>query len=239
MTPSTAPIVELDDVHKIYGGGETAHAALDGVTLRIEPRAFVSLLGPSGSGKTTLLNLVAGLDVPSRGRVALDGHDLGTLSDRTLSDLRLRILGFVFQSWNLIPALRVADNVALPIEFLGATRTAVRRAVAEALDRTGVTRRARSYPGELSGGEQQRVAIARAIVSRPRILLADEPTGNLDTHAGRVVLDLLRSLNATDGTTIVMVTHNLFAATYGDRTLELRDGRIVRDVASARESSGA
>lgn len=226
------PIIQLTEVRKTYGAGDQASVALAGVTLRIMPGEFVSLMGPSGSGKTTLLNLIAGLDVPDRGQVLVSGHDLGTLRDHQLADLRLRAVGFVFQSFNLIPSLTVADNVAWPLEFSGLGRSEVRERVAEALERTGVARRERRHPGDLSGGEQQRVAIARAIAPRPRVLLADEPTGNLDSHTGRLILDLLRSLNEGDDVTIVMVTHNTFAAAYGDRTLELEDGRIVRDVAT-------
>jgi len=233
MDPSDAPaIVTAIDVHKSYGPRDAPSVALDGVSFTIEPGSFVSLVGPSGSGKTTLLNLVAGLDVPDRGRVLVDGRDLATLRDAELSHLRLRLIGFVFQAFNLIPSLNVEQNVAWPLEFAGVRRDEVRARTAAALESVGVGDRARRYPGELSGGEQQRVAVARAIVTRPRLLLADEPTGNLDSHTGRVILDLLRRLNQDEHVTVLMVTHNLFAASYGDRTLELRDGVIGRDVAS-------
>ena len=232
-------MVELADVDKRYGSGSASMVALAGISLRIRPGAFVSLIGPSGSGKTTLLNLVAGLDVPDRGRIVVDGRDLGRLRDHELSDLRLQSIGFVFQAFNLIPWLTVADNVAWPLQFSGFRRAEVRERVASALERSGVAGCEQRHPSDLSGGEQQRVAIARAIAIRPRLLLADEPTGNLDSHTGRLILDLLRALNTADNVTILMVTHNAFAATYGDRTLELRDGRIVRDVStSTRAAAG-
>jgi putative ABC transport system ATP-binding protein len=168
--------------------------------------------------------------VPDTGSVVLDGVDLSTLADHQLADLRLQKLGFVFQSFNLIPALTVEENVSWPLEFAGHSRAEVRRRVAESLHRAGVVGRGSRYPGELSGGEQQRVAIARAIATGPSILLADEPTGNLDSLTGQKILDLLRGLNESQKVTVVMVTHNVFAATYGDRTLEVQDGRIIRDV---------
>jgi putative ABC transport system ATP-binding protein len=226
------PLVELVDVHKAYGTGHALSVALAGINLEIRAGSFVSLMGPSGSGKTTLLNLIAGLDAPDSGRVVLDGYDLATLPANALADFRLLNVGFVFQAFNLVPSLTVANNVAWPLEFAGVRRAEVRIRVAEALERTGVTGRDGRFPGELSGGEQQRVAIARAIATRPRLLLADEPTGNLDSHTGRLVLDLLADLNRSERVTIVMVTHNAFAAAYGDRTLEMRDGQLVRDVAA-------
>jgi putative ABC transport system ATP-binding protein len=223
-------LVILSSVTKRYGVGPQATLALDEFDLRVHRTEFLSLMGPSGSGKTTVLNLIAGLDVPDSGEVVLDGQLVGALKDHELSDLRLRMIGFVFQSFNLLPALSVADNVAWPLEFSGCRRAEVRRRSAEALERVGVAERAQRYPTELSGGEQQRVAIARAIVTRPTLLLADEPTGNLDSHTGQRILDLLRSLNQSEGVTVVMVTHDVLAATYGDRTVELRDGRVIRDV---------
>jgi putative ABC transport system ATP-binding protein len=223
-------IIQLSGISKSYGKGTQATRALDQIDLKVVRGEFVSLMGPSGSGKTTLLNIIAGLDVPDTGRVVMDGTDLGTLADHQLADMRLSKLGFIFQAFNLIPALTVEENVSWPLEFSGYSRAEIRRRTAEALRRTGVVDRERRYPGELSGGEQQRVAIARAIATRPSILLADEPTGNLDSLTGQKILDLLRGLNESDGVTVVMVTHNVLAATYGDRTLEMQDGRIIRDV---------
>jgi putative ABC transport system ATP-binding protein len=226
---NASPIIRLLGVRKRYGEGEHATTALDGLSLDIGRGAFVSLMGPSGSGKSTLLNLMAGLDAPDAGRVVLDGHDLATLLDRQRASLRLGTIGFVFQAFSLIPALTVRENVSWPLEFSGYGRAEVRRRTRDALARVGVERRERRHPAELSGGEQQRVAIARAIVTEPAVLLADEPTGNLDSHAGRKILELLQTLNRS-GVTIVMATHSAAAACYGERTLELQDGRIVRDV---------
>jgi putative ABC transport system ATP-binding protein len=226
----TDVIIDIFQVTKVYGTGAQATRALNGTSLKVAHGEFVSLMGPSGSGKTTLLNLIAGLDVPDSGKVVFDDVDLSTLADHQLADLRLQRIGFVFQGFNLVPVLTVEQNVAWPLEFSGYARKEVRQRTADALARVGVEGRERRYPAELSGGEQQRVAIARAIATGPRVLLADEPTGNLDSQTGQSILDLLRHLNETQGVTVVMVTHNVFAATYGDRTLELQDGRIIRDV---------
>jgi putative ABC transport system ATP-binding protein len=223
-------VVEVLGVTKSYGSAPQATKALDDLTLRVRRGEFLSLMGQSGSGKTTLLNLVAGLDAPDTGRVLLQGQDLSVLADHELADLRLREIGFVFQAFNLIPVLTVDENVRWPLEFSGYSRAEVRRRASHALARVGMDERGARYVGALSGGEQQRVAIARAIATGPSLLLADEPTGNLDSHTGQRVLDLLRSLNQSEGVTVVMVTHNVFAASYGDRTVELQDGRIVRDV---------
>jgi len=222
--------ISLLGVSKTYGTGVRAVRAMDRLTLEVLNGEFVSVMGPSGSGKTTLLNLIAGIDKPDSGKVILRGTDLTTLADHQLADLRLRTMGFVFQTFNLIPSLTVDENVGWPLEFSGCPRGEVRQRVGEALSRVGIVGCERRYPAELSGGEQQRVAIARAIATRPSILLADEPTGNLDSYTGRTILDLLQALNRSENVTVVLVTHNVFAATYGDRTVELRDGRIVRDV---------
>jgi putative ABC transport system ATP-binding protein len=235
----TDTIIRLAGVSKRYGIGEQAAVALDHIDLDVARGEFVSLMGPSGSGKTTLLNIIAGLDVPDTGSVLLDGVDLSTLADHQLADLRLAKLGFVFQAFNLIPALTVEENVSWPLEFAGHSRAEVRRRVTESLRRAGVGGRSARYPGELSGGEQQRVAIARAIATGPSILLADEPTGNLDSLTGHKILDLLQALNQSEGVTVVMVTHNVLAATYGDRTLEVQDGRIIRDVRTPPDTRGA
>jgi putative ABC transport system ATP-binding protein len=224
------PAIRLSAVSKVYGAGPQASQALANLDLEVRRGAFVSLMGPSGSGKTTLLNLIAGLDMPDTGEVVVEGIRLAGLADHKLADLRLEKIGFIFQAFNLIPALTVEENVGLFLEFAGRSKAEVRRMTAEALQQVGVSGRERRYPGELSGGEQQRVAIARAIVGRPSILLADEPTGNLDSHTGQMILDMLAALNRSAGVTVLMVTHNLFAAMYGERTLEMQDGRIIRDV---------
>ena len=224
-------ILSAEGVTKRYGDGHGQIDALRGVSFSVAEGQFVSITGPSGCGKSTLLNLLAGLDEPTSGRVTLAGHDLGTMSGDQRSDLRLRRIGFVFQASNLLPTFSALENVAVPLEFLGvAWRDAQERAVS-ALESVGVDARAHGRrPSDLSGGEQQRVAIARAIVTRPALLLADEPTGNLDSITGRKILDLLNALNKSERLTVVMVTHSVLAGSYGDRTLELEDGRIVRDV---------
>jgi len=189
-------------------------------------------MGPSGSGKTTLLNIIAGLDVPDTGSVLLDGTDLSTLADHQLADLRLEKLGFVFQAFNLIPALTVEENVSWPLEFAGHSRAEVRRRVTDSLARAGVVGRGARYPGELSGGEQQRVAIARAIVGEPAIVLADEPTGNLDSANSKAVCDLLRDLSIIHNKTIVMVTHEPTVAAYASEVAVLKDGKLVERFAT-------
>jgi putative ABC transport system ATP-binding protein len=223
-------IIRLTDVTKVYGSGLRTTPALQSLSLDIRRGQFVSLMGPSGSGKTTLLNLIAGLDAPDSGQIHVDGDNLAELPDHRRADIRLRKLGFIFQAFNLVPALTVCENVRWPLEFAGCSRMEARTRAKEALDRVGVHGRDTRYPGELSGGEQQRVAIARAIATSPKILLADEPTGNLDSHTGQGILDLIRTLNDAQHVTVLMVTHNAFAATYGDRTLEIKDGQIARDV---------
>jgi putative ABC transport system ATP-binding protein len=224
------PMIEVVGVTKRYGAGQLAATVIDALDLSVPRGEFLSIMGPSGSGKSTLLNLIAGLDAPDSGHVALNGTELGGLSDRQLTRLRLRMIGFIFQAFNLLPALTVERNVAWPLQFSGLSRSEARERAAEALEQVGVGHCARRHPAELSGGEQQRVAIARALATRPAILLADEPTGNLDSQTGQHILDLLRSLSRAARATVIMVTHSVFAATYGDRTIELHDGRIRRDV---------
>jgi putative ABC transport system ATP-binding protein len=227
------PVVDLEGIGKTYGHGQGAVAALDGFALSVPEGEFVSIVGPSGCGKSTVLNLVAGLDDPSQGRVLFDGRDLASMSERMRSELRLRSIGFIFQSFNLLPRLTVERNVAWRLERIGLRGHEVRQRTADVLAQVGVASAAwPRYPSELSGGEQQRVAAARAIATEPRLLLADEPTGNLDSANGRMILDLLRRLNVERRTSVIMVTHDSFAATYGHRTIEMQDGRIVRDVGS-------
>ena len=230
--PMSDSIIHLVDVTKVYDIADQPMRAIDNVSLEIGRGEFISVMGPSCSGKTTLLNLISGLDDPSSGEVIIEGRTLATLPDRARASLRLKSLGFVFQNFNLIPSLTVHENVSWPLEFSGCKRSEVRDRTADALRRVGVLGREHRYPAELSGGEQQRVAIARAIATQPSILLADEPTGNLDSLTGRSILDLVRELNQANRVTVVMVTHNIWAATYGDRTIELRDGKVVRDVRS-------
>ena len=197
-------------------------------------------MGSSGSGKSTILSLIAGLDAPNSGRVLISGDDLAQMGDEARSRLRLRHIGFVFQSFNLFPSFTVEENVGWPLEFLGKTWQDARLRASGVLEKVGIgTQARRRRPAELSGGEQQRVAIARALVTEPGLILADEPTGNLDSLTGQAILDLLRDLNGDRQLTIVLVTHSAFAATYGHRTIELRDGRIVHEARVNRQVAGA
>jgi putative ABC transport system ATP-binding protein len=201
---------------------------LKGIDLEIPRGQFAAIMGPSGSGKSTLLGLLAGLDSPTSGRIVLDGEDITGLEEDDLALLRGRKIGFVFQSYHLIPTLTAEENVLLPLELSGHSADGTHRA-RELLESVGLLDRRDHYPVQLSGGEQQRVALARAFVVRPPILLADEPTGNLDTTNGRIVLDLLITLNRREGTTLVLVTHDQQVSEQADRRITLRDGRVVED----------
>jgi putative ABC transport system ATP-binding protein len=220
-------MIELHDVTKTYRTERIETLALDTVDLAIEAGDFVAVMGPSGCGKTTLLNLIGLLDTPSSGHVRLDGETIDTTSDRKLARIRNRKIGFVFQSFHLIPDLEVVDNVEIPLLYRGLSGKERRRRALAALDRVGLASRVHHFPGQLSGGQQQRVAVARALVAEPRILLADEPTGNLDSAMGHEILSLLEEVNRDDGTTVVMVTHDQAMADRARRTLRLYDGRQV------------
>jgi putative ABC transport system ATP-binding protein len=202
-----------------------------GVDFDVPPQQFVAIMGPSGSGKSTLLGLMAGLDAPSSGSIVIDGVDITSLNENDLAQLRGQKLGFVFQSYHLIPTLTALENVLLPIEFSGGSNGAAGRAE-QLLESVGLIERRDHYPVQLSGGEQQRIAIARAFVMKPSVLLADEPTGNLDSENGKHVLELLIRLNQEQGTTLVLVTHDELLASHAQRRIVLRDGRIVEDTAS-------
>jgi putative ABC transport system ATP-binding protein len=215
------------ELTKEYQSGGRPLAVLRDVSFEVAAGSFTAIVGPSGSGKTTLLGLLAGLDVASRGRVLLDGTDLSTLDEDARARVRGEKVGFVFQSFQLIPTLTAVENVAVPLELRG-ERAAERRA-AELLDRVGLGGRGHHFPAQLSGGEQQRVAVARAFVNRPRVLFADEPTGNLDTATGARIVELLEALNREDGTTVVLVTHDLALAARAGRVIRLADGRVVSD----------
>ena len=229
--------VVLERVTKRYGDGPRAAAALTDVSLAIDAGEFVALAGPSGSGKSTLLNLIAGLDAPSSGRVVVAGRDLGSLSDDERSDLRLRHVGFVFQTFNLFPTLTARENVAWPLGFLGLRWWQALERAADMLSAAGIEAAARDrLPGELSGGEQQRVAIARALATGPSIVLADEPTGNLDSKTAEAILELLAGLRARRQATVVLVTHNEAAARRASRIVHLADGRVIDDIAQDRGS---
>jgi putative ABC transport system ATP-binding protein len=217
--------VALRDVRKVHGRGDRAVVALDGVSVGLAPGSFTAIMGPSGSGKSTFLNVAAGLDRPTSGTVALGDTDLAGLSERRLTVLRRERIGFVFQAFNLMPSLTVAQNIALPLRLDGRRpRRSTVRAVAE---RVGLEQRLRHRPSQLSGGQQQRVAIARALVTRPEVVFADEPTGALDRRTGRDVLSLLREVVDEDGHTVVMVTHDPAAAAHADRVILLADGRVA------------
>src|SRR3954469_15856821 len=221
----TAPAIALRDVRKVHGEGEGAVVALDGVSIELSAGSFTAIMGPSGSGKSTFLHVAAGLDRPTSGRVAVGNIDLAGLSERRLTILRRERIGFVFQAFNLMPSLTVAQNIALPLRLDG--RRPRRSEVRAVAARVGLENRLRHRPAQLSGGQQQRVAIARALIARPEVVFADEPTGALDSGTGRGVLALLREVVDADGHTVVMVTHDPVAAAHADRVILLADGRVA------------
>jgi putative ABC transport system ATP-binding protein len=229
-------MIELDHVSRLYTMGEEPLRALDDVSELIEAGEYVAVMGPSGSGKSTMLNILGCLDRPSDGVYRLDGEDVGALSEEEVSSIRRHKIGFVFQTFHLVPRLSAEENVAFPMVFAGVPRSERRERVAAALDAVGLARRAAHRPAELSGGECQRVAIARATVMRPQILLADEPTGNLDSVAGRQVMDLLGQMNS-GGLTLLVVTHDPAVAARASRVLIMKDGQIV-ERASATNAAG-
>jgi putative ABC transport system ATP-binding protein len=220
------PLVELRDVSKAYAEGEAVREVLTGARLSLHRGEFVVLLGRSGSGKSTLLNLISGIDLPTRGSVRVEGRDLSQLSERERTLLRRERIGFVFQAFNLLPTLTVEENVRLPLELTGRTGAAADGRVRELLGQVGLGGRERSFPDRLSGGEQQRVAVARALAHAPPLLLADEPTGNLDEQTGRQVLDLLEGLIRRDNACALVVTHDPDLAKRADRTLVMEAGQL-------------
>lgn len=221
-------LIELSDVTKVYDGGGT-QVGLSAVTLSIPAGQFAAIMGPSGSGKSTLLNVIAGMDRPTSGAVVVDGISIGGLSEAALARFRRQRLGFVFQFFHLLNQLTVLDNVLLPAQLAGMKTSAARARARELLEQLGIAEKAGEYPARLSGGQRQRVAIARALVNRPAVLLADEPTGALDSRSGEQVMDLLAEVNRA-GQTIVLVTHDArLAATYAARIVSLRDGHIIDD----------
>ncbi|HEX9308431.1 MAG TPA: ABC transporter ATP-binding protein [Anaeromyxobacter sp.] len=228
-------IVSVKNVSKVYLLGKTEVPAVRDASIEVGEGEFLSIAGPSGSGKTTLLNLIGCVDTPTSGTVVVNGHDTGRLSERALTDLRLRTIGFIFQSFNLVPVLSVFQNVEFPLLLQGTLAKPERRRRVEALlDAVGLAEHARHRPSELSGGQRQRVAIARALVTHPRLVLADEPTANLDSRTGETIIDLMREMNRRDGTTFIFSTHDPKVMSHANAIVRIVDGRIAaREAAQA------
>ena len=221
-------LIELKDIYKIYHMGEETVHALDGVSLTIDRGEFVAIVGQSGSGKSTAMNIIGCLDVPTSGSYHLGGVDVSTMDDDQQAEIRNKMLGFIFQQYNLIPKLTVLENVELPLVYAGAEPRERRARAMEALERVGLADKSRHLPNQLSGGQQQRVSIARALAGRPSVILADEPTGALDSRTGREVLSFLKQLNA-EGDTVVLITHDNSIALQARRIIRLQDGRVIYD----------
>ena len=228
--PSATPIVRLANVSKVYGMGDTQVTALNDVTVDFYSGEFTAIMGPSGSGKSTMMHILAGLDSLTSGRVLIENTEITALKDADLTKLRRDRIGFIFQSFNLIPTLDAKANILLPLELAGQKVW-----FSFVISSLGLEQRLNHRPSELSGGQQQRVAVARALMSRPAVIVADEPTGNLDSHSTSEVLDLLRRAVTELGQSVIMVTHDVHAATYADRVLVVRDGQIVSDLRNASE----
>ncbi len=222
-------MITLKNIKKIFKTDEVETWALQNVSLEVKKGEFVAIMGPSGCGKSTLLNILGLLDTPTEGTYMLEGKDVSSMSEDDRTDLRKGRLGFVFQSFNLIAELNVTENVELPLLYMNCPKKERRERVTEVVERVAMTHRAQHFPSQLSGGQQQRVAIARAVISRPSIILADEPTGNLDSKHGKEVMELLKELHR-EGTTIIMVTHSQRDANYAERIINLFDGEIVSEV---------
>ncbi len=230
MTTDSQPIVKATDVRRRFGEGDTAVDALDGVSVEFPKGHFTAVMGPSGSGKSTLMHILAGLDQPTSGSVVVDGTEIAELDDKRLTELRRDKVGFVFQFFNLLPVLSAEENIRLPLTIAG--RKPDEALMAQLVDAVNLGDRLDHRPSELSGGQQQRVAIARALVSKPAVVFADEPTGNLDARTGAGIIDLMVELNRDLGTTLVLVTHDTDLAARARRTIRLADGRVVADSAA-------
>jgi putative ABC transport system ATP-binding protein len=224
-----APLIDLRDVAKDYVNDDVVTPVLHDITFSIPKGQFVSIMGPSGSGKSTLMNILGFLDTATSGAYHFLGHDVSTLSDDELADMRGSRIGFVFQTFNLLPRTTVFDNVALPLLYSDIAKSKWKKHVEQAVDRVGLTHRIGNLSNQLSGGERQRVAIARALIRNPDVILADEPTGNLDSRSGEIVMDTLQDLNKRQGHTIILVTHETYTAEYAERIIKLKDGGIVSD----------
>ena len=222
------PLIELKDIHKIYTMGDEEVRANDGINLKIYSGEFVAIVGKSGSGKSTLMNIIGALDVPTDGTYLLGGEDVGEMSDNELAEIRNMMIGFIFQQYNLLPKLTIFENVELPLLYSGMDRLRRRERVMESLGRVGLTEKEKNYPNQLSGGQQQRVSIARALAGNPSLILADEPTGALDSKTGREVLDFLKKLN-DEGNTIIIITHDNSIALEAKRVVRIHDGKINFD----------
>lgn len=220
-------LIELHDVSKVYKMGETEIRALNGISLNVKKGEFLSIVGPSGSGKSTLLNIIGCIDTPSSGQVYFDGTDVSKLKDRELTKIRLHRIGFIFQQFYLIPTLTAKENIELPMKEAKLPREKRNKRVKYLLSQVGLEERGRHYPSQLSGGEQQRVAIARALANRPSLLLADEPTGEIDSETSEKIVTLLRKLNSEEEATLIVVTHDLKVASHAERQITLEDGIIV------------
>jgi ABC-type lipoprotein export system ATPase subunit len=230
MSSTTDPAVQTQNVTRFYPMGDSLIRAVDGVSLGIEPGEFVALLGQSGSGKSTLLNLIAGLDRPTSGSVLVHNRDLAKMTSEELARYRRNDVGMVFQAFHLIPSMTITDNVELPMRFAEVDRDERAQRSRESLERVGLGKRLDHRPSQLSGGEQQRVSLARALVNRPRLLLADEPTGNLDSRTGEDILNLIRDISLSMGMTVIMVTHErLLAERFAQRFIFLADGKLVSE----------
>jgi putative ABC transport system ATP-binding protein len=236
VASKAVPTIRLEGVHKIYDLGEIQVHALRGVSLEIYPGEFVAVMGSSGSGKSTLMNIIGCLDKPTRGQYFLDGRDVSGLTKAELARIRNQKIGFVFQQFNLLSRTSALENVELPTIYAGIPLVERERRAEDALKRVGLTDRAGHFPSQLSGGQQQRVAIARALVNNPSLLLADEPTGNLDSRTSIEIMDILQNLNSEHGLTVVIVTHEPDIAQYAKRALEFRDGKMKKDVLIQRRS---
>ncbi len=231
------PLIEFRSVCKTYHMGDTVVRAADNITLSIDEGEFVAIVGKSGSGKSTCMNIIGCLDVPTSGQYLLDGEDVGQMSRDALAQFRNQKLGFIFQQYNLLPKLSVLDNVAVPLMYAGKSRRARREIAAQALERVGLRDKLKNLPNQLSGGQQQRVSIARALANNPSVILADEPTGALDSRTGREVLDILRSLHDA-GNTVVLITHDNSIAATAERVIRLEDGKVVFDGRADDPASG-